>query len=322
MIRTAAALALAGILSLSSGTSRADTITVSQYGRLATTLPWAIALKKGMMKEAGLEVDRILAAAGGGTGLRAMMASKIQFAVITAPTAVAGLAAGFDVKVVGCESNHVGDLAWVARADSGITSLKQLAGKKVGVSNPKSFTEMVIRVALQREGLKGKVEIISTGGLPGGLMALNQDAVAAAPEIEPGLTKNAAKYKVLFYARDVLPEFAMSFAVTSGDYAEKNPETVRKLIAVQKRATDFIYANPAEAEKIYVEAWETPPGTDAHAQFQQFLKWRVWAGGTCSKAGLDALSSSLQEIGDVDRPVDWQKLLDQRFLEPGQRIAL
>ena len=321
MARIPAALAFVGILSVSATSSYADTITVSQYGRLATTLPWAIALKKGMLKEAGLDIDRILSTAGGGTGLRAMMATNVQFAVITAPTAVAGVKAGFNIKVVGCESNHIGDLAWVAKAGSGINSLSDLAGKKVGFSNPKSFTDMVIRVALQRAGLKGRVELISTGGLSGGLVALAQGAIAAAAEIEPGLTKNAAKYKVLFYARDILPEFAMSFAVTTSEYAEKHPETIRKLIAVQKRAVDFIYANPTEAEKIYAEVWETTPA-EAHGQFQQFLSWRIWAGGTCSKGGLDALSSSLQEIGDVDGPVEWPKLIDQKFLEPAQRIPL
>jgi NitT/TauT family transport system substrate-binding protein len=321
MARIATALALVTILSVPIESTHAEPITVSQYGRLATTLPWAIALKKGMLKEAGLDIDRILSTLGGGTGLRAMMATQVQFAVITAPTAVAGVKAGFNIKVVGCEANHIGDLAWVAKAGSGVNTLDDLVGKKVGFSNPKSFTEMVIRVVLQRKGLKDKVELLSTGGLSGGLIALEHGEIAAAPEIEPGLTKNAAKHKVLFYARDVLPEFAMSFAVAGGDYADKNPETIRKLIAVQKRAVDFIYANPADAEKIYAEVWKTEPA-EAHREFQQFLSWRIWAGGKCSKAGLDALSASLQEIGDVDRPVDWPNLIDQRFLEPEQRIPL
>ena len=34
-------------------------ITVSQYGRLVATLPWAVALEKGMFKQAGLDIDGI-----------------------------------------------------------------------------------------------------------------------------------------------------------------------------------------------------------------------------------------------------------------------
>ncbi|HZD62675.1 MAG TPA: hypothetical protein VE200_07765, partial [Xanthobacteraceae bacterium] len=40
-------------------------ITVSQYGRLVATLPWAVALEKGMFKQAGLDIDGVTAGAGG-----------------------------------------------------------------------------------------------------------------------------------------------------------------------------------------------------------------------------------------------------------------
>src|SRR5258707_8361534 len=36
-------------------------ITVSQYGRLVATLPWAVALEKGMFRQAGLDIDGITA---------------------------------------------------------------------------------------------------------------------------------------------------------------------------------------------------------------------------------------------------------------------
>ena len=52
-------------------------ITVSQYGRLVATLPWAVALEKGMFKEAGLDIDGVTAGAGGGTSLRNMLAGEL-----------------------------------------------------------------------------------------------------------------------------------------------------------------------------------------------------------------------------------------------------
>src|SRR5262245_24416630 len=55
-------------------------ITVSQYGRLVATLPWAVALETGMFKEAGLDIDGITAGAGGGTSLRNMLAGELPYA--------------------------------------------------------------------------------------------------------------------------------------------------------------------------------------------------------------------------------------------------
>ena len=66
-------IALAAIMfatALSAVPAVAAKITVSQYGRLVATLPWAVALEKGMFKEAGLDIDGITAGAGGGTSLR------------------------------------------------------------------------------------------------------------------------------------------------------------------------------------------------------------------------------------------------------------
>ena len=69
-------------------------ITVSQYGRLVATLPWAVALEKGMFKQAGLDIDGITAGAGGGTSLRNMLAGELPYAEIATSAAIAGTLAG------------------------------------------------------------------------------------------------------------------------------------------------------------------------------------------------------------------------------------
>src|SRR5262249_22220558 len=73
-------------------------ITVSQYGRLVATLPWAVALEKGMFKEAGLDIDGITAGAGGGGSVGNIVARELPFAVTSPPAALAGALGG-----VGCE---------------------------------------------------------------------------------------------------------------------------------------------------------------------------------------------------------------------------
>src|SRR6516165_3301789 len=71
-----AALATA-VMTLAVTPACAAKITVSQYGRLVATLPWAVALQKNMFKEAGLDIDGITAGAGGGTSLRNMLAGEL-----------------------------------------------------------------------------------------------------------------------------------------------------------------------------------------------------------------------------------------------------
>src|SRR5262249_60830009 len=67
-------------------------ITVSQYGRIVATLPWAVALQTGMFKEAGLDIDGITAGGGRGGGVGAMLAGGGRRCgdAQTAPSAAAG----------------------------------------------------------------------------------------------------------------------------------------------------------------------------------------------------------------------------------------
>ena len=78
---------------------------------------------------------------------------------------------------------------------------------------------MVIRTALKREGLAGKVEVLPLGGLGPALTALAQGAVAAAPFNDPALTITPDKYKVLFYGHQYYPKFTWQVAVTTKEFA-------------------------------------------------------------------------------------------------------
>jgi NitT/TauT family transport system substrate-binding protein len=217
-------------------------ITVTQYGRLVATLPWAVALEKGMFKEAGLDIDGITAGAGGGTSLRNMLAGELPYAELATSAAIAGVLAGVELKALASASNHIGELTWAAKPDSGIASIKELVGKKVAYTSPKSITEMVIRTALKREGLTGKVEALPLGGLGPALTALAQGAVAAAPWNDPALTLTPDEYKVLFAGHQYYPKFTWQLAVTTKEFAAKNAATLRKILAVHRKAVEFVYA--------------------------------------------------------------------------------
>src|SRR5258708_29720261 len=86
--------------------ARADNLTVSQYGRIPGTLPWAVALKKGMFKDEGLDIDGITASAGGGTSLRNMLAGKLPSAEAAPSPVLAAVHPGPDLKLVMATCNH------------------------------------------------------------------------------------------------------------------------------------------------------------------------------------------------------------------------
>lgn len=296
-------------------------LTVSQYGRITATLPWAIALKKGYFKEVGLDIRDITASAGGGTSVRNMMASDLPFAEASTAAVVAAVRSGMDLVILGAASNRMDDVAFATNPSSGITSVKDLPGKKVGFSNPRSSTEVVAKVAMAKENLTGKVEMLPLGGYGPGLTAIAQNVVAIAPLTEPQLTTQPEKYRILFHANDYLPQYTWSVQVATREFVQKEPAKVKALLAVHRKAVDLIYKQPDEAAAVYAEVWDV--GKDVATKVvTKYAGLKHWSHGELSKEGLDHLIEGMMTTGELDKPFEWKGVIDQSFLDADLRRPL
>ena len=69
-----------------------------------------------------------------------------------------------------------------------------------------------------------------------------------------------------------------------------------------------------EAEAIYAEVWQQKPEDVAKFFPKYYTMPGEWSPGDFNRPGLDRMSAGLQLIGEVDKPVDWKSVIDQRFL--------
>ena len=81
--RLAISLALAVLAIGDPQAASAAEMAVSQYGRVTATLPWAVAMEKGLFAPAGLKIDHIISGEGGGTTLRNMLASDLPYGEVS-----------------------------------------------------------------------------------------------------------------------------------------------------------------------------------------------------------------------------------------------
>jgi NitT/TauT family transport system substrate-binding protein len=300
------------------GPSAAEKLTVSQYGRITATLPWAVALKQGYLKENGLNIDEIISGAGGGTSLRNMLASDLPFAEISTTAVVPAVQQGLKLKIIMILSNHIGELAWTVKPDSPYHKLADLAGQKIAFTSPKSTTEMVLRTAIKRAGMAGRIEALSLGGLGPALTAFAQGAVASAPLNDPMMSREPEKHRILFQAQDVFPKFAWSAGVTTEEFLKANPAKLRALMTARRKAVEFMYAHRAETIKIYAEVF----GMDeplAGKVLPKYFEWGHFGKGEISVEGLKAIEEGMVEVGETKGPIDWSKLIDQSLLDPDLR---
>ena len=289
----------------------ADKVSVTQYAVNVATLPWAVALERGMFKAHGLDVDGVLSSNGGGTAIRNILASGLPFGEAAVPAVVAAIQNGSNLKIVYGAVNNFGDLAWVVKKDAPYKTIADLRGHRVSFTEPRSATEMILRVIMQRAKLEAQT--MPTGGISAGIVALDQGAVDAAPVEEPLLLPDPAKYRVLFRVSDYVPEVTWSVGVVDGDFAKAHPDTVKKLIAVRREAVGYMIAHPIETQAIYYKAWTTD---DARIMqiMPSLIRGKYWSGGDINDAALATMLHGMQLVGALDKPLDAATVVDRSYL--------
>src|ERR1700730_11614384 len=74
--------------------AQADEISVTQWGASLYGAPYAVAMEKGLFKQAGIDRTGILGSGGGGTTVRNILASSTPYGEVAVSAAFAGQAQG------------------------------------------------------------------------------------------------------------------------------------------------------------------------------------------------------------------------------------
>lgn len=297
---------------------RADDIHVSSYGALMYGTPYTVAIKKGYFQAEGADVTGVLAAAGGGTTVRNILAGGLPYGEVALAAAVAAVQAGLEIKIVTTGVRTAADFIWVTMPGSPIKSAKDLIGKKVAITAPKSISEMLVIMALDASGVDpNSVQRVALGGVGAALTALEKDAVQAAPIIDPLWSARPGRYTQLFTAKDLLKPITQSVGIATTDFIKEQPKLLRGIIAGRTKGVQSIYANPSEAAGIISEAYDNLPRDVAEHAVANLIPLKYWSEGTFDIAGMNEMARGLKIIGQLDGDPDWSKLIDPSFLPAG-----
>lgn len=301
-------------LAPASSTFAGNQVTVTQYGRLATGLPWFVALKRGMFKQADLDIEDIVSGDGGGTTLRNTLATKTPIGEVATSAVVAAIESGVRLKIIYAATNDLGDMIWGVPANSPLKSAKDLVGKNIGYTNPKSASEAALRLVLEAQGIPfNQVKAISTGGLGGGVTMMSKGAVDSAVIPSVTLTKSKGAFKALFRAGDIVPADTWAVGVTTPEFAAAHPDLLRKVIATRRAAIEWIEANPTAAAPYLAEYLGVSIDV-AQQLLPQYIEWKYVSKGAFDKRGLDMAVRGLKLMGVSNGAVDLSKFVDQSFL--------
>ncbi len=223
----------------------ADKVRVSsaQRGNWDVTLPeWAN--DKGMFKAADLDIDMIWTDGG---------AEQVQ--VVVSGSSDIGMAIGFQavlsayikgapIVIISAEMTGAADLYWYARADSGIKTIADMAGRSVAFSRPGASTHLVITSMLEGRGIKAK--LVPTGGIPATLTAVMTGQVDVGWGSVPQGFDMIEQGKIVMVASgNDAPGAATQTTrvnVANRNFAERKPELVKRYIDSYKKIIDWAYS--------------------------------------------------------------------------------
>jgi NitT/TauT family transport system substrate-binding protein len=317
LMRCAAAAVLGLALSAAAG---AEEIVVSNYGVSANGMPFAVAMAKGFFKQEGANVTGILTSAGGGTTLRNMLAGNAPYAEVNPNAVIAAAQQGADIKIVSDNVLTVAEFVWAVKKDSPIKSVKDMKGKKMGYTNPRSTSQALATLVLQSGGLKTEdVELVKTGGFGEGIAALDTGMVDATPVPEPLWSKYRDKYRAIAVAQDMLPPIANVIGIAAGSGVSPEREAfIKAVIRARRLAVEYMEKNPDESGDIVAKVYSLEPAV-ARAAVRNLVTSRTngipyWGAGEIHMDGLKRAVDVQKMVGAIKGDVDLDKLIDTRYL--------
>jgi NitT/TauT family transport system substrate-binding protein len=215
--------------------------------------PWVLAKHLGYYKEAGYEVDFVVARGGVDVAKQVGVGNApIGGAIGDTPVIVRGN--GVPVKAVGLMGGGALTVV-VGRKDRGITKLEDLKGKKISVLSFQDTTYFALLGALASKGItKNDVsaEAVGPANVAKFVIAGTVDACACTPDWEIDV-KEAVKDTVSLPTKDYFQSMAQAILTSDKMIAEK-PEMVRAIVKATLRGMKYVMDDPAKAAITYVEA--------------------------------------------------------------------
>lgn len=275
----------------------------------------------GIYEELGLDVE-VTAFADGPSTVQGLVSGQLDGAYVGYTLAYLWARNGAPIRILGKAANI--DLVIMARQDSGITTLADLAGRTVGSPPNGTPPDVIFRgLVLPEAGLTGadleQLKVPPPTLLPG--LASGQFDAAVMPEPWGTLAKLQIDPVQIFDINELLPASVSvgTVFVTTQRVLDEKPELVEALVEAHKRAADLAENDPDMFNQLLADGFfpngvETPSGTvDGRTVIDQAMA-RISFGYELSEgaiAQMEALANVLVDLGIIEETIPVRDLIVQ-----------
>ena len=309
MKRIIAALVISFVLQTSG--HAADKVRISIANLSGQFMTFALAHKRGLLKEEGIEAEIIRVT--GGASAAALSSGDLDYGT---GMALGGPITGLPVKVVACFV-PAPVFALVARPE--VKSVQELKGKTVGISTFGGLSIFGARAIAKHFGLDPDKDIkfVAVGAVEGRFIRLIQGQIDAAI-LAPPLDYEAKKkgFNILARAEDILV-FPETGLVTGVKKIQEKPDEIKRVVRAGIKANRYIRDNREGTIQFIVE-WLKVNRDVATATYDGVVKVYNEDPSLCEK-GLRVMIEERKTTLKVNREVPLSEVADLSILREAQR---
>lgn len=229
---------------------------------------------------------------------------------------------GADIRIIGC---HWQKFRYALFAKSGIDSVADLKGKKIGVSAPGSQPDLFVKAILRKAGLDPAkdVEYALVGSDSQRIQALHNGVVeAAATSDEFQISAKEFGLKTLVLATKELPMATHRCIYTTKEKLEANPDLVARFLAAEIESFNYALDNKDETIDLAMKRAQAPDKEETEFVVNNVIDNEIVDRSFAIYPDkLAWMRDTLADGGFIDRGFDPMSIVDTSALEKAQALA-
>ena len=249
----------------------------------------------------------------GPSAMEAIFANSIDLTYVGPNPAINAYAKsrGEEIRIVAGAAN--GGAALVVQTDSPIKVASDFRGKRIATPQFGNTQDIAARAWLAAGGLRitqtgGDAHVLPTAN-PDQIVLFKQKQLDAVWTVEPWVSRleMEAQAKVLLEE----PDAVTTVLATGVKFLNTNREQLRTLVAAHGELTEWIKANPEDAQRMVREELAAETRATIPADLVQRAWKRIMVTSTVSREALDKFMANAQAVGFLRGAPDLSRLVEK-----------
>lgn len=296
-----------------SAAEAADKVRMSISAVDVSFLTGGLAVKRGMFRDEGLDVELIRMNAN--VSVMALSTGDIDYTMVFA-SVVRGALRGLPMKVVASfmdSSTHL----LIARPE--FKTIRDLKGKTLAVSNYGATSDVAARMMMKQGGLdpERELKIVQLGAERGRYAALKEgivDVAVLSPPTDTDAIRNGYRVLSRFHEHFKLPFTGLG---TNLKKLKEKPDEVKRMVKALLRANRFVRSNREGTIQTLMD-WVKVDRESAAATYDS--TWKIFSDdGGISESGLKLVVDQGREAMKIERPVANSEVADFNIIREVQK---